>query len=90
MAADAIEVVSRSAKGSEAVSWTGYADGRYTVGAAEAAEVGTTVTLRPRAGAEHWLTPATVHELALSYARLLDVEVTVGGERITEPQALGG
>jgi molecular chaperone HtpG len=87
MVADAIEVISRSAKGGEAVSWTGYADGRYTTGAAEAAEVGTTVTLRPRAGAEHWLTPATVRELASSYAHLLDVEVTVGGERITEPQA---
>lgn len=87
MVADAIEVVSRSAKGGEAVSWTGYADGRYTTGAAEAAEVGTTVTLRPRAGAEHWLTPATVRELASSYAHLLDVEVTVGGERITEPRA---
>lgn len=87
MVADAIEVVTRSAKGGDAVSWTGYSDGRYTVGAAEAAEVGTTVTLRPRTGAEHWLTPATVRELATSYAHLLDVEVTVGGERITEPRA---
>ncbi|MEJ3749370.1 HSP90 family protein [Actinomycetes bacterium KLBMP 9797] len=87
MVADAIEVVTLSATGGSAVSWTGYADGRYTVAAGERDEPGTTVTLRPRLGAEHWLAPATVRELASAYAHLLDVDVTVSGERITEPQA---
>ncbi|MBV1855185.1 HSP90 family protein [Catellatospora tritici] len=87
MVADAIEVVSRSATGGPAVRWTGFADGRYIVAAEDGAEIGTTVTLRPRPGAEHWLTPAAVRELASSYAHLLDVDVTVGDVRITEPQA---
>ncbi|MDI1460938.1 HSP90 family protein [Catellatospora sp. KI3] len=88
MVADAIEVVSRSAKGGPAVRWTGFAEGRYSVDAADGgADIGTTVTLRPRPGAGHWLTATAVRELASSYGQLLDVEVTVGGARITEPQA---
>ncbi|GLI00426.1 HSP90 family protein [Phytohabitans aurantiacus] len=87
MVADAIEVVTRSARGEGAVRWTGYSDGRYTVAAGDRDETGTTVTLRPRVGAEHWLKPETVRQLASSYAHLLDVDVTVSGERITEPEA---
>lgn len=88
MVADAIEVVTRSAKGGPAVRWTGYADGRYTASLSEdQTEIGTTVTLRPRAGHEHWLTPETVRELATAYAHLLDIDVTVTDRRITEPQA---
>ncbi|GHJ47325.1 molecular chaperone HtpG [Catellatospora sp. TT07R-123] len=87
MVADAIEVVSRSAKGGPAVRWSGFADGRYTVDEGDGAEVGTTVTLRPRPGAEHWLSPAAVRDLASSYAHLLSVDVTVDQVRVTEPQA---
>jgi len=46
---------------------------------------GTTVALRPRAGAEHWL--AQVVELATAYGHLLDVDITVDGTSITEQYA---
>ncbi|MEV4757589.1 HSP90 family protein [Micromonospora sp. NPDC049559] len=94
MVADAIEVTSRSAAGGPAVRWTGYADGRYEVAVDDdaRAEVGTTVTLRPRAGAEHWLAADRVRELVTSYGHLLDADVRLGapgadGVRLTEPLA---
>ncbi|SEG35140.1 molecular chaperone HtpG [Thermomonospora echinospora] len=83
LVADEIEVVTRSARGGAAVAWTGYADGRYRVGAAERDEPGTTVALRARPGAAELLAPATVAELARAYGSLLPFTVTVDGREIT-------
>jgi molecular chaperone HtpG len=87
MVADTIEVVTRSVRGGPAVLWRGHGDGRYEVAPAERDEVGTTVTLRPRRGAEHWLTAVEVEELIRAYGHLLDVDVTLDGQRLTEPHA---
>jgi molecular chaperone HtpG len=100
MVADTIEVATRSAvTDGPIVRWTGYADGVYSTETADEEwagrpdldgfAAGTTVTLRPRPGSEHWLTQ--VAELARSYGHLLDLDITVqaGHEptRITEPRA---
>jgi molecular chaperone HtpG len=83
LVADEIRVLTRRA-GSPAVLWTGHADGRYDVSPAGAdVEPGTTVTLVPRRGSEHWLTGATVTGLAGLYGSLLPVTVTVDGTDVT-------
>lgn len=94
MVADAVEVVSRSARGGPAVRWTGHTDGRYTIEVDDTAreEIGTSVTLRPRAGARHWLVPGQVSDLVRTYAHLLDVEVVLQAPdtepvRLTDEQA---
>jgi len=81
-----IVVVTRAA-GSPAVRWTGYDDGRYTVAPEPdaPAEVGTTVTLVARHGAESWLAGPTVRELARLYGDQLPIEVTVDGTPTTGP-----
>jgi len=73
-------------EGSPAVLWTGHADGRYDVAPGPERAPGTTVTLLPRRGAEHWLTGATVAGLAELYGSLLPVDVTVDGVRVTVGQ----
>ncbi|PSK98095.1 molecular chaperone HtpG [Murinocardiopsis flavida] len=85
LVADEIEVVTRSARGGGTVRWTGFADGRYRVEAAaeERAAPGTTVTLRPRQGAEEWFGVRTVTDLARHYGSLLPAEVHVGPTPIT-------
>ena len=95
MVCDDIEVVTRSVTGTPAVRWHGFSDGRYTVGLADDAPAGagTTVVLRPRPGAEHWLAPAEVTELVRSFGHLLPEDITVVSpagtrQRITEPDAL--
>ncbi|MDG4767101.1 HSP90 family protein [Solwaraspora sp. WMMD406] len=94
MVADAVEVVSRSARGGPAVRWTGYADGRYTTTVDDTArdEIGTTVTLRPRSDTTHWLTADQVRDLVRGYAHLLDVPVLLTRPdaepvALTEPRA---
>jgi len=82
LVADEIRVHTRHA-GAPAVLWTGHADGRYDVAPGPEREPGTTVTLVPRRGAEHWLTGATVTGLAELYGSLLPVDVTVDGARVT-------
>ncbi|WP_213455743.1 HSP90 family protein [Rhizomonospora bruguierae] len=83
MVADEIRV-STTARGHPTVRWTGYSDGRYTVETRSGAEaVGTTVTLTPRRGEEHWLAGPTVAELARLYGSLLPVPVLVAGEQVT-------
>ena len=88
LVADEAQVLTRSARGGQTVHWTGFADGRYRVepAAQERDEPGTTVILAPRRGAEQWLTPTTVVELARLFGSLLPVEVTVDGQSITEPE----
>ncbi|HEX2416528.1 MAG TPA: ATP-binding protein, partial [Micromonosporaceae bacterium] len=89
LVADEVRVLTRSARDPEAatVEWRGYADGRYRVLRADEsrAEPGTTVTLAPRPGCEHWLTTTTVTELARLYGSLLPFEVQVAGTRTTVP-----
>ncbi|WP_328464043.1 HSP90 family protein [Actinoplanes sp. NBC_00393] len=82
MVADEIRVHTRR-EGAPAVLWTGYSDGRYDVGPGPEREPGTTVTLLPRRGSEHFLIGTTVTELATLYGSLLPVEVTVDGRLIT-------
>ncbi len=78
LVADEIRVITRAGDG-PTVEWTGFADGRYAVTLPEAqrAETGTTVTLVPRRGSEHWLTGPTVIDLARLYGSILPVDVTV-------------
>ncbi|GLW29875.1 HSP90 family protein [Actinoplanes regularis] len=82
LVADEIRVHTRR-EGATPVLWTGYSDGRYDVRPGDEREPGTTVTLLPRRGSEHYLTSATVVELAGLYGSLLPVEVTVDGHRVT-------
>ncbi len=81
---DEIEVLTRAA-GQPTVRWVGYSDGRYEVSVAPQprADVGTTVTLRPRRGAQHWLAEPTVRELAQLYGELLPVRVVVGDDLVS-------
>lgn len=82
-----IEVLTRPADGGTTL-WTGTADGRYTVvPAAERSEVGTTVTLAARRGAEQWFKPATVVELVRLFGALLPVEIRVDSELVTDGRA---
>ncbi|GEL93885.1 molecular chaperone HtpG [Cellulomonas composti] len=101
MVADEIELVSRSAADPLAppVRWVGHADGRYDleVLADDDVPVGSTVRLRARRDAEHWLAAETVVALAEEFGGLLPVDVAVqvplpGGEgsgtawrRVSEP-----
>ena len=83
LVADQVTVETRSCADPDAptVRWVGHAEGRYTVTVAETGrdEPGTTVILRPRAGAEQWFTAATVSELAEHYGGLLPYPVVVDG-----------
>src|SRR5207253_1099202 len=78
MVADEITVTTRSATGTPAVTWLGRSDGTYRITAGERDEVGTTVTLTARPGAEQWFAAPTVVELARLYGAMLPFEVTVG------------
>ncbi|THV28064.1 HSP90 family protein [Glycomyces paridis] len=83
MVADEIEVHTRSAATGEAVTWRGYADGQYTLTPGpDRDEPGTTVTLRPRPGSNHWLDPRTVEELAREFGEFLPHAITFAGKRI--------
>ncbi|WP_263119372.1 HSP90 family protein [Cellulomonas sp. RIT-PI-Y] len=84
MVADRIELTSRSARDprAPAVRWTGHADGSYQLveldpTASAAVPVGSTVLLRPRRDAEHWLEVGTVVALAEEFGSLLPVELSV-------------
>jgi molecular chaperone HtpG len=84
MVADEIRVLTRHGD-QPTVAWTGHSDGRYLVElpGEQRAEPGTTVTLVPRRGEEHWLTEATVRELAGLYGSMLPIAVRVGDEPVT-------
>lgn len=83
MVADEITVLTRSAETGESVTWRGFADGHYTLTPGpERDEPGTTVTLRPRPGSNHWLEAQTVGNLAREYGQYLPGEIYCGGERV--------
>jgi molecular chaperone HtpG len=87
MVAEEIEVVTRPADGPTTL-WIGTADGRYTIEqTGERAEIGTTVTLSARRGAEQWFKPATVVELIRLFGALLPLEIRVNGEQVTDGRA---
>ncbi|PSK88930.1 molecular chaperone HtpG [Murinocardiopsis flavida] len=85
LVADEVRVHTRSARGGPTVAWTGYADGRYTVTLPDAQrpEPGTTVTLVPRRGMEHWLGAEVVTGLAADFGGLLPIPVSVAGRPVT-------
>ncbi|WP_433141804.1 HSP90 family protein [Actinomadura nitritigenes] len=83
LVADEIEVVSRSAKGGDAVRWTGRSEGSYRVEPGERDEPGTTVTLRARPGSAELLSAPVVAELARTYGSLLPIELVVDGVAVT-------
>ncbi|MEU4557282.1 HSP90 family protein [Actinoplanes sp. NPDC023936] len=82
MVADEIRVHTRRGD-APPVLWTGHSDGRYEVGPGPEREPGTTVTLLPRRGSEHFLIGTTVTTLAGLYGSLLPVTVTVDGQTVT-------
>ena len=83
LVADEVRVVTRSATGGAAVTWTGRSDGTYAIGPGERAIKGTTVTLTARPGAEQWFVPETVTDLATLYGSMLPFEVSVNGKAIS-------
>lgn len=93
--ADTVEVISQSAlPGAAPVRWLGHADGTFEVAqlgsgedaAGQVPEVGTTIRLKARADAAHWVAEETVVTLANDYADMLPVEVavrvTAAGQRV--------
>lgn len=87
--ADAVEVTSRSAAPGEApVRWVGLADGTFEVQTLTDAEVeiGTTISLKARPDAAHWVAEETVVTLASDYGDMLPLDISVrvnaGGQRI--------
>ncbi|WP_405490846.1 HSP90 family protein [Streptomyces sp. NBC_00096] len=76
-----IRVVTRSARDPLAapVEWLATDDGSYTVRELPAdarPEPGTTVVLEARPGAEEWIVPARVEQLARDYGSLLPYDIT--------------
>jgi molecular chaperone HtpG len=87
MVAERIEVLTRPSSGPTTL-WIGHANGRYTIERGpDREEVGSTVTLVGRRGAEQWFEPATVTELARTYGALLPYRVRVGDTVVTEDRA---
>ncbi|MGH1978228.1 HSP90 family protein [Rothia sp. L_38] len=93
--ADTVEVTSQSVlPGAAPVRWLGHADGTFEVlqlaggedATGQVPEVGTTIRLKARADAAHWVAEETVVTLASDYADMLPVEVAVrvraAGQRI--------
>ncbi|MDX6280571.1 MAG: molecular chaperone HtpG [Kribbellaceae bacterium] len=87
MVAEEIEVVTRPTDGLTTL-WIGTADGSYSLQETTPRdEVGTTVTLTARRGAEQWYKTATVIELIRLFGALLPLEITVNGDRVTDGRA---
>ncbi|MGV3016245.1 HSP90 family protein [Rothia sp. 88186D007BW] len=88
--ADTVEVTSQSVlAGAAPVRWLGHADGTFEViqlADGQAPQVGTTIRLKARPDAAHWVAEETVVTLASDYADMLPVEVSVrvtaAGQRI--------
>ncbi len=78
---DAIDVLTRSAKGGPAVAWRGTHDGSYAIELRdeETVPVGTTVHLVAKEGMEGWFDPERLVELATRFGALLPFPVAVDG-----------
>ncbi|WP_406183634.1 HSP90 family protein [Streptomyces sp. NBC_01006] len=91
-----IRVITRSARDPQAapVEWLATDDGSYTVRELpdEARrELGTTVILQARPGAEEWTVPAKVEQLARDYGSLLPYDITfTEGEGQGDERGEGG
>ncbi|ADG97671.1 ATP-binding region ATPase domain protein [Segniliparus rotundus DSM 44985] len=81
LVADEIEVVTK-AQGCSPVRWVGRCEGAYSIGPAERDEVGTTVRLAARPGAQEWFDPRTVRDIVAHFGSMLPCPVTVNGERV--------
>lgn len=86
-----IRVVTRSARDLTAppVEWLATDDGSYTVRELDheaRPEPGTTVLLRARHGAEEWMAPAKVEQLARDYGSLLPYDITFQAGPGAEPR----
>ena len=66
------------AQGAATVEWVGYSDGRYNVqpAAQQRDEIGTTVSVVPRRGAEYWVEDENRRDLATLYGSILPFSVT--------------
>ncbi|WP_144120633.1 HSP90 family protein [Catellatospora sichuanensis] len=86
LVADTIQVRTRCGD-QPTVEWLGSSDGSYQVrvldGDDALAAPGTVVILQPRHGAQEWLLPQTVRELAGLYGSMLPIGVRVDGEPVT-------
>lgn len=87
--ANTVEITSLSARaGSVPVRWLGHADGTFEVTAlpGEDVPVGTSIRLRARQDALHWVAEETVATLAADYGDMLPLDVAVrvsaGGRRV--------
>lgn len=84
MVADEIAVTTKAAHESTTL-WVGTADGQYTVTEApERDDVGTTVSLTARQGAEQWVDPESVRDLALFFGSMLPVTITVNDDLVSD------
>jgi molecular chaperone HtpG len=81
LVADEVEVVTK-AEGFSPVRWIGRCEGSYSIEPAERDEVGTTVRLAARPGAQEWFDPRTVRDIAAHFGSMLPFPVTVNGERV--------
>lgn len=87
--ANTVEITSLSARaGSVPVRWLGHADGTFEVTElpGEDVPVGTSIRLRARQDALHWVAEETVATLAADYGDMLPLDVAVrvsaGGQRV--------
>ncbi len=83
MVADDIRVTSRTAKSSEsAIIWHGHADGTFSLEEIDPAgvDIGSSVHITARRDCEHWLSQATVTQLAQEYASLLPFDISIATE----------
>ncbi len=88
LVADQIEMVTRSVQAdSPGWRWSSHGDETYTLGRAERAEPGTTLTLHLKLAGEFLLNPGVVREAIRSYADFLRVPITLDGGQ--EPVNVG-
>ena len=92
MVADRVEVVSRRAGGEGAWRWTSEGLGEFTVGEAERAGRGTTVTLHIRDGEDEFLEQAALRGIVKTYSDHIALPILLaegdGEETVNEASAL--
>lgn len=86
MVADEVRVMTQPS-GEVATLWIGSADGTCAQEpTSDRAGTGTSVTLVPMRGADHWFAPATVRDLVELFGAMLPFEITVNGEVVAGKQ----